>query len=162
MEDAVPVIYARGGEVRSLTPAGRLAALAIALVMLTPLVTASLLTPSPDGTGSHTKLGLAPCPFMATTGIPCPSCGMTTSWTWFARGNLRASFYVQPMGTVLAILCVCCFWTALYAGITGRPVFRLVQVIPGRYYFVPLLSFAILAWAWKIYIHVTGHDGWHY
>jgi hypothetical protein len=162
VEDAVPIIYARGGECQSLTVRGRLAALGVALLVLAPLVTASLLRPSPDGYGSHQALRLAPCRFMQQTGLPCPSCGMTTSWTWFVRGNLPASLYTQPMGTVLAAMCICCFWAALYCALTGRPVYRLLRVIPSRYYFVPLLSFAILAWGWKIYIHVTGHDGWHY
>lgn len=144
-----------------MTVGGRLGAIGIALLCLAPLVTAALLRPSPDGFGSHTALGLAPCQFMQHTGLPCPSCGMTTSWTWFARGNLRASLYVQPMGTVLAALTVCCFWAALYCGITGRPVYRLLRIIPSRYYFVPLLTLAILGWGWKIYIHLSGHDGWH-
>lgn len=161
MEDAVPIIYARGGECQRLTVRGRLTALGVALVVLAPLIIASMLRPSPDGYGSHQELGLAPCQFMQRTGLPCPSCGMTTSWTWFVRGNLQASFYTQPMGMVLAALAAGCFWIALYCALTGRPVFRLLRVILSRYYFVPLLSFAILAWGWKIFIHLTGHDGWH-
>lgn len=160
MDEAVPIIYARSGLPASLTIKGRLAALAAALGCLAPLVTAALLTPSARGTGSHTALGLASCQFLARTGLPCPTCGMTTSWTWFVRGNLAASLYVQPMGTVLAVLAVCCFWAGLYIAITGRPVYRLLRVLPGRYFFVPLLLFAIAAWGWKIFIHLTGHDGW--
>ena len=161
VDDAVPIIYARGFEPPLLAVRNRLLALAVALCCLTPLIVAAILPPSPDGYGSHTKLGLAPCQFMERTGLPCPSCGMTTSWTWFVRGNLPASFYVQPMGTVVAILAVCCFWVALYAAVTGRPAYRLLRVVRSRYYFVPLLSFAILAWGWKIFIHLTGRDGWH-
>jgi hypothetical protein len=160
VEEVAP-IYTRGSSSQALSVRGRLLSLAVGLLCLTPLVIASQLRPSPDGYGSHTAMGLAPCQFMRTTGLPCPSCGMTTSWTWFVRGNLRASLYVQPMGTVLAVLVGCCFWAALYIAVTGRPVYRLLQVIPGRYYFVPLLTFAILAWGWKIYIHLSGHDGWH-
>ena len=161
MEDAVPIIYARGNEAETLTPRGRLGALFVALACLAPLVIAALLHPSPEGYGSHTAIGLAPCQFMKHTGMPCPSCGMTTSWTWFVRGNLAASLYIQPMGTVLAILAAGTFWIALYGALTGRPVYRLLRVIPSRYYFVPLLLFAIAAWGWKIYIHLNGMDGWH-
>lgn len=162
MEDAVPIIYARGCQPQAMTRAARLLALAMAIVALTPLVLAEMLRPSPSGYGSHTALGLARCQFLERTGLPCPSCGMTTSWSWFAHGNLEASFYVQPMGTVLAILAAGSFWVALYCAVTGRPVYQLLRVIPSRYYFVPLLSFAILAWGWKIFIHLTGRDGWHY
>jgi len=162
VDEAVPIIYAGGFEPQLLGPWERLVALAVALGCLTPLIVAAILQPSPDGYGSHTMLGLAPCQFMERTGLPCPSCGMTTSWTWFVRGNLPASLYVQPMGTVVAVLAACCFWVGLYAGITGRPAYRLLRVVRSRYYFVPLLSLAIVAWGWKIFIHLTGRDGWHY
>jgi hypothetical protein len=160
VDGAVPIIYARNSEPQSLTLRGRLGAVGVGLVCLLPLVLALMLQPSPDGYGSHTKLGLARCQFMEHTGLPCPSCGMTTSWTWFVRGNLRASLYVQPMGTVLAVMATCCVWVCMYCAITGRPVYRLLRVIPGRYYFIPLLSFAIFAWGWKIFIHLTARDGW--
>ena len=139
---------------------GRLLAAALALGCLTPLIMAALLSPSHDGLGTHREMGFAQCSFLQRTGLPCPSCGMTTSWAWFSRGNVVASLYIQPMGTVLAALAACCFWAGLYVAITGRPVYRLLHVIPGRYYFVPLLAFAILAWGWKIFIHLTGRDGW--
>lgn len=160
MYQTVPIIYARSGSPDRVTLQGRLAALGVALGCLALLFTAALLTPSPDGTGSHTALGLPPCQFMQRTGLPCPSCGMTTSWAWFVRGNLPASLYVQPMGTALAVGAVFCFWTGVYVAATGRPVYRLLRVLPSRYYFAPLAVLAICAWGWKIFIHLTGRDGW--
>ena len=64
------------------------------------------------------------------------------------------------MGIVLAVLCAMTLWTALYVAITGIPVTRLLQLIPARYYIAPLMTLAILAWAWKIFIHLRGIDGW--
>ena len=158
---AAPIIYVPAGAPATLAWQGRLVALLAALGCLTPLLIAAFLTPDPSGVGSHTEMGLARCEFLYRTGLPCPSCGMTTSWTWFAHGNLAASFYIQPMGTVLAILTAAAFWIALYVALTGRPVYRLLKLMPGRYYFLPLLSFALLAWGWKIFIHLSGRDGWH-
>lgn len=157
----MPIIYARTGPAPKLPLSGRLFALAVALGCLCLLLIAAKLTPSPDGYGSHTEMGFQSCQFLQKTGLPCPGCGMTTSWTWFVRGNMAASLYVQPMGMVLAIIAVLCFWTGLYVAITGRPVYRLLRVLPSRYYYWPLATLAVLAWAWKIFIHLDGLDGWH-
>jgi hypothetical protein len=85
---------------------------------------------------------------------------MTTSFAHFVRGQILASLWVQPMATVLALLTTMAFWTGLYITISGRPAHRLLNLIPPRYYLWPLLVFGVLAWAWKIWIHVTGRDGW--
>ena len=110
---------------------------------LAALVVAARLKPDAGGMGTHTQLGLAPCQWLARTGIPCPSCGMTTSFAWFVRGNLAASVYVQPMGSVLAALAATCVWVGLYVAVTGRPVYRLLRLLPGRYYTAPLLAIAV-------------------
>jgi len=123
------------------------------------LITAASLTPNRQGFGTHTALGLQPCSFLARTGLPCPACGMTTSFACFVRGHLLNSLYVQPMGTLLAALACCTVWGGLYVALTGRPIYRLLWVIPSRYYVLPLMSWGIVAWAWKIFIHVRGIDG---
>ncbi|HEX4055597.1 MAG TPA: DUF2752 domain-containing protein [Tepidisphaeraceae bacterium] len=139
---------------------GRLLAVAISLGCVALMVTAARVTPSPTGLGTHTQLGLEECQFLLRTGLPCPSCGMTTSYAWFARGNFLASFYIQPMGFLLALLTVTMFWTSLYVAATGRAVYRLLARGPSRYYVPGLLAWAIIAWAWKIFIHLHGIDGW--
>jgi hypothetical protein len=85
---------------------------------------------------------------------------MTTSFAWLARGNLLASFYVQPMGFLLGLLTILAIWTAFYVAATGRAVYRLLALGPSRYYVPGLLAWAILAWGWKIFIHLHGIDGW--
>jgi hypothetical protein len=159
---AAPKIYVRlGGVADRVSTAGRIFAAAIAATCFGVLLTAAIVIPSPTGVGTHTSLGLRPCQFLAMTHLPCPGCGMTTSFAWFARGNLQASIYVQPMGTLLAILTAGVFWGATYVAVTSRPIYRLAQRIPSRYYLIYLPSFAIIAWAWKIWIRVHHADGWH-
>jgi hypothetical protein len=85
---------------------------------------------------------------------------MTKSFAHFARGNLPASFYVQPMGFLLAILAASTFWASLYAATTGRAVSRLLWRIPSKWYLVVFLGFGTAAWGWKILIHSCGMDGW--
>ena len=128
---------------------------------LSMLVLAAALPPSPDGVGTHTQLGLQPCQFLATTHIPCPTCGMTTATSYFVRGNILASLYIQPMGFLIALAAAVAFWAGLYIAVTGRPAYRLLRRLPTQRILFALLFFAILAWGWKILIHVKGMDGWH-
>ena len=156
---AAPVIYA----VRDVpTPGrgGRVVAALVAVGCLAVLVCAATLEPSPTGVGTHTAMGLTRCAFHDRTNLPCPSCGMTTSFAWFAHGNLAASAYVQPMGALLALATAACVVGGLYVAATGRPVYRLLRLIPSRYYVLPVMLFAVLAWAWKIFIRLRGIDGW--
>ena len=154
------VIYARRAAAAPVSWAGRGLAAAVAAGCLAVLVIAARLQPSPDGFGTHRAMGLAECGFLARTGLPCPACGMTTSFAWFARGNLAASAYVQPMGTALAAIAAMTVWVAGYVAVTGRPVHRLLAVVPDRWWLVPLLTLAVAAWAWKMFIHLRGIDGW--
>jgi len=139
---------------------GRLFALSLSLGCLSVLIIASKLEPSRTGVGSHREMGLQGCQLLIRSGVPCPSCGMTTSFTGFVRGNLVASAYVQPMGMLIALSAACCVWIGAYIAITGRPIHRLLLQLPARAWLIGLLSFAIAAWAWKIFIHLNGFDGW--
>jgi hypothetical protein len=156
----VSAIYAPRGTAQAISPLSRIGAGLIAAACLTVLIIARILSPSPSGVGTHTAMGLQRCEFLDRTGIPCPTCGMTTSFAHFARGNIAASLYVQPMGTVLATLTAATVWIALYTALTGESVLRLLQILPARYYFLPLMFFAVAAWGWKIFIHLRGIDGW--
>lgn len=165
LDASVPIIYTGAARTDDGEPVrlgfwARVLAFGIATACLTVLVLASQLRPSAAGVGSHQALGLKPCQFLQSTGLPCPSCGMTTSFAHFARGNFVASAYVQPMATALAAIAAATVWAALYVAFTGRPVYRLLRLLPGRYYLLPLLALAVLAWGWKILIHLNGLDGW--
>jgi hypothetical protein len=160
MREVVPAIYSPREQPSRLGIPGRMAASAIAIVCLAPLVTAALLVPNPYGLGTHTALGLAPCGFYSRYGIACPTCGMTTSWAWFARGNLSASLWIQPMGTALAVLAMAGFWGCAYIAVSGRPAHRLIHYLPTGYIGWALLSLTVLAWIWKIFIQLHHLDGW--
>ena len=157
---AVPRIYATSPVPPRLSIPNRLVALAASLACLGVLITAIALDPSRTGMETHRQLGLAECQFLRTSGIPCPSCGMTTSFTWFVRGNVLASLYVQPMGTLLATGAACTFWAGLYIAITGKPVHRLMRLMHPSYYVLIPVGVGIAAWGWKIFIHLRGADGW--
>ncbi len=140
---------------------GRALAAGLAAGCLAVLVVAVLLTPNPSGIGTHEQLGLRPCDFKQRTGIACPTCGMTTSFACFVRGNWLASLYIQPMGAVLALGCGVMVWCGAYVAVTGRPLQRLLRKGKARYYLAGVLMLSVLAWGWKIMLQVRGIDGWH-
>ncbi|MBL8798284.1 MAG: DUF2752 domain-containing protein [Planctomycetia bacterium] len=52
---------------------------------------------------THRQLGLPPCTFKVMAGLPCPSCGMTTSFSLLVRGDLWNSLRANAVGTMLAL-----------------------------------------------------------
>ena len=157
---AVPRIYAISPVPQRLGLPQRAIAAAVSLGCLAVLITAVSLRPSRTGVETHRQLGLDECQFLRTSGLPCPSCGMTTSFAWFVRGNILASLYVQPMGTLLAAAAAATFWAALYIAATGKPLHRHLNVLPGHYFVLVPMGIGIAAWGWKIYIHLRGAGGW--
>lgn len=89
-------------------PIGRRGRLLLAiwcLFLISGFGLAVFLTPSPRGLGTHEQLGLAPCSFKSLTRLPCPSCGMTTSFSHFVRGQWLRSLRASTTAFVLALVC---------------------------------------------------------
>src|SRR5438132_6029980 len=67
---------------------GTLVGMALGLVLV--FAVAGWLDPYENGRArrleTHMQLGLPPCNFRILTGLPCPSCGMTTSFALLVRG----------------------------------------------------------------------------
>ena len=84
----------------------RLVGAALVLPTATVLGIATQLTPSPTGYGTHLQLGLGSCSFLRLFGIPCPMCGMTTTFAHLAHLHLWAGTANQPFGLVLFLLTV--------------------------------------------------------
>jgi hypothetical protein len=86
------------------------------------LILARTLEPDPRGFGTHTQLGLRPCAFLTATGRLCPSCGMTTSYAWLARGQIDRSWNANPAGCLYALLSVPLIFWMVSSAIAKRPV----------------------------------------
>jgi hypothetical protein len=87
----------------------RLLLLGLAACWVTVFAVAVSLDPyREDGTAltmeTHRQLGLPPCTFKTYTGLPCPSCGMTTSFALLVRGDVWNSVQANFAGTALAAL----------------------------------------------------------
>src|SRR5439155_22813895 len=63
-------------------------------------------TGEPLSMETHTQLGLPPCQFYLVTGLPCPSCGMTTSFALLMHGDVWNSLRANWVGTLLAVFCL--------------------------------------------------------
>jgi hypothetical protein len=76
------------------------------------LLVAGSLQPREAGYGTHRQMHLPSCSFKARTGLPCPSCGLTTSVSAAVHGRWALAARSQPFGIVLALAS----WGALAAG----------------------------------------------
>jgi hypothetical protein len=81
----------------------------------------------PDGTArleeTHRQMGLPPCSFRVATGMPCPSCGMTTSFALLIRGDLWNSLRANAVGTLLGLFCLAFIPWAVWSAFRGELLF---------------------------------------
>jgi hypothetical protein len=110
---------------------------------------AAWLPPAAKGFGTHTRLGLPPCAWPQVVGGPCPTCGMTTAFSFAAHGRFVSSFLAQPFGFMLAIATAAGFWASLHMAATGSHAGRIyVKLLRPRVLWT-LAGLALVAWAYK-------------
>lgn len=106
--------------------------------------------PDPRGFGTHQKLGFAPCVIRNRLSIPCPSCGMTTSFSHFVRGQIRESAQANTAGLVLALVCLVMIpwsWISIYhrrLWLVSNPELCLLWLVCG------LVSITVMEWAFRL------------
>src|SRR3990167_7022481 len=59
------------------------------------------LVPDPRGFGTHEQLFLPPCLFHWLTDLPCPACGLTTSFVHLVNGNVIQGIRAHLLGPIL-------------------------------------------------------------
>lgn len=89
------------------------------LIGMTLLLTSFRLSPDPKGLGTHRQLGFPQCTFIEFFQIPCPTCGMTTSWSYLTKGRIIQAFRVNSGGTMLGILTMVTAPWLLVSGLRG-------------------------------------------
>ena len=121
-------------------------------VLVCGFALARWLEPSPAGLGTHQQLGLPPCTVRVVAGIPCPACGMTTSFAHFTRGQWPGSVRANAGGFALALICLAAV-PVLAAAAWGRPVGPLARQRP-EWWGVAALStvgaIALIDWAHRL------------
>ena len=128
----------------------RLVALGMLMAAPAVLAVAAWLQPAACGYGTHTQLGLPPCNFLRLTHLPCPSCGLTTSFAWAIRMQFGKAFMANPFGILL--------FFATIASIPFSLVLLLRRISFRRFtehrHFIQVLYFAtalyLISWGFKL------------
>lgn len=122
----------------------------LALGALAPLVVGAILTPSVDGHGTHTQLGMPKCGWVIAFDRPCPTCGMTTAVTHAAHGDLVGAAAAQPAGAVFALLAAMAFWCGVHGAVTGADTVRITgRLFRGRVWWA-IGGILLASWAYKM------------
>ena len=129
---------------------GRYIGLLVALPCWVVLGLALSLTPHAEGHGTHRDLGLPPCQWIITYGIPCPTCGMTTSVSAWAHGNAFLGLKAQPFGVVIFAIVLAGALAGTAQMLMGR---KLIDLIRFRWWWLIVIVGGILAgWGIKLAI----------
>lgn len=130
----------------------RVVALVVAAGIGLVLLLAFLLTPDPRGMGTHEQLGFAPCMTEYLFGIPCPMCGMTTSFAEMAHGHILRAFVVQPAGAVLFVITALVGFGSLFTAATGLYPASVVSWMRSKRFWWGAVAFVAAAWVYKIVV----------
>ncbi len=122
----------------------------VSLGALSVLLTAVMLKPSGEGHGTHTQLGMPDCAWTASLDMPCPTCGMTTSFAYAAGGDLLASLATQPLGFLLVIGTAATVWGGAHTALSGVRLGPVLGSLTTKWVMWALGIGAVGAWVYKI------------
>ncbi|MHC4597717.1 MAG: DUF2752 domain-containing protein [Planctomycetota bacterium] len=114
------------------------------------LVLALAISPDPEGIGTHTQLGLPPCGLYQRLGLPCLTCGMTTSFAHMVRFQVLSGIRANPLGAVLFVTFLALSLLGLYSAVTGWSLFRFLERRDWTRVGLFFLILALGSWAYKI------------
>jgi hypothetical protein len=135
---------------------GRLYSAGVLGVVVAIFVAAGRLHPDGLDHGAHQQFGLPPCGFLVMTGLPCPTCGMTTAFAYTIHGRPIAAIHAQPAGFLLAAALSAVGVLAAVAIATGRrPAFNWYRIDPVRLVWIGCGLF-VAGWAIKIVLCLLG------
>jgi hypothetical protein len=101
---------------------------------------------------THRQLGLPPCQFYFVTGLPCPSCGMTTSFALLMHGDLKNSVRANAVGTLLACFCLLLIPWCLASAIRRRLFF--IQSLERAVTWFAVVFLGLMLFRWVIVLAI--------
>jgi len=90
------------------------------------------------------------CGFKQRTGLPCPTCGMTTATLAFAQGKVLEALYIQPAGGFLCCVAVVAAFLAFLIAVFGIYfpfLTRFFTEVKLRYIILALIIIIATGWA---------------
>jgi hypothetical protein len=91
-------------------------------------------------------LGLPPCTFKVITGLPCPSCGMTTSFALLMHGDVWNSLKANAVGTLLAMFGLVFVPWSLASVLCKRTLFISSMELPLIWIICVFLALMLIRW----------------
>jgi hypothetical protein len=102
----------------------------------------------PYSMATHTQLGMPPCNMVVFYGKPCPSCGMTTSFSLLVHGDIGNSLKANWVGTLMAVFWIGLIPWGLYGALKGRvPWVRNLEIFLTVSVGITL-ALMVLRWGW--------------
>ncbi len=130
----------------------RLYALGLASAAISLLTVAALLHPEGHQFGTHQQLRIPACGFVTLTGLPCPTCGMTTAFAHTVRGHFLQAMHTQMAGFLLCLGVIGVAFLSVVGIITGRrPALNWYRLRPENLIWWAL-ALLVAAWALKIVV----------
>ncbi len=137
----------------------RLRGAVLFVFVLAVLAVFGTLQPDSSGMGTHEQLSLPACSFLARTGWPCPTCGLTTSLAAMAHGDVALACRAHPFGVAV-------FLALLAAGLAGGmdlltagEIFNKKDVLrPRAWWALAAGGGLLLGWAVKLAVGVVSGE----
>lgn len=105
-----------------------------------------ILTPRPDD--------FTLCSFRMVTGLPCPLCGVTTSFIYTVHGKIKKAFNKQPFGLFLYLEILITSLSLLFIAVTGKFYLKKWPHLLGKIILYINILFAGLVWIWQILLSI--------
>ena len=133
---------------RPASPAERLLHVVVVLFVLGVYAALIGLESDARGHGTHEQLGMAPCAWPMRYGIPCPTCGVTTSATHLLQLRPLTAFATQPFGALLTLLGLVYVVTAVRYVWRGESLVARVADWPLGRLSLGAVALLLLSWWW--------------